>query len=78
MGISCFVSSGRSLDTAVQRVRLAESLGYEAAYVMNIAGRDALTVLTVYAGATETIRLGTGVVAARGGSGRRSATFLLA
>jgi alkanesulfonate monooxygenase SsuD/methylene tetrahydromethanopterin reductase-like flavin-dependent oxidoreductase (luciferase family) len=62
MGVGCFVSTGRSLDTAVERARLAESLGYEAVYVTHIAGRDSLTVLTVYATATERIRLGTGVV----------------
>jgi probable F420-dependent oxidoreductase len=62
MGVGCFVSTGRSLGTAVERVRLAESLGYEAVYVTHIAGRDSLTVLTVYATATEQVRLGTGVV----------------
>ncbi|HVE68394.1 MAG TPA: LLM class flavin-dependent oxidoreductase [Solirubrobacteraceae bacterium] len=62
MAVGCFVSTGRSLDQAVERVKLAEQLGYEAAYVTQIAGRDALTVLTVYALSTSTIRLGTGVV----------------
>src|SRR5947208_13956747 len=62
MAVGCFVSTGRSLDRAVERVRLAESLGYEACYVTHIAGRESLTVVTVYAGATQRIRLGTGVV----------------
>ncbi|MBA2765243.1 MAG: LLM class flavin-dependent oxidoreductase [Thermoleophilaceae bacterium] len=62
MGLSCFVSTGRSLDTAIARVQLAESLGYEAAYVTHIAGRESLTVVTAYALATERIRVGTGVV----------------
>lgn len=62
MGPGCFVSSGRSLDQAVDRVRLAESLGYDAAYCTHIAGRDSLTVLTAYALATERIRVGTGVI----------------
>jgi F420-dependent oxidoreductase-like protein len=62
MAVGCFVSTGRSLDQAVERVKLAEELGYEAAYVTQIAGRDALTVLTVYALNTSRIRLGTGVV----------------
>jgi F420-dependent oxidoreductase-like protein len=62
MAAGCFVSVGRSLDQAVERVRLAEELGYETAYVTQIAGRDALTVLTVYALKTSRIRLGTGVV----------------
>ena len=62
MGTGCFVSTGRSLDQAIQRVRLAESLGYESVYVTHIAGRESLTVLTAYALSTERIRLGTGVV----------------
>jgi len=62
MALGCFVSTGRSLDAAVTRVRLAEELGYEAAYVTHIAGRDALTVVTAYALATSRIRVGTGVV----------------
>jgi alkanesulfonate monooxygenase SsuD/methylene tetrahydromethanopterin reductase-like flavin-dependent oxidoreductase (luciferase family) len=62
MAVGCFVSSGRSLDTAVERVRLAQELGYESCYVNHIAGRESLTLLSIYASATERIRLGTGVV----------------
>src|SRR3954453_11356932 len=62
MAVGCFVSSGRSLDTAVERVRLAEQLGYEACYVTHIAGRESLTLITIYASATQRIRLGSGVV----------------
>jgi F420-dependent oxidoreductase-like protein len=61
MGLSCFVSVGRALDQAVERVELAESLGYEAVYVTHIAARDPFTVLGAYASRTERIRLGTGV-----------------
>jgi probable F420-dependent oxidoreductase len=62
MGLGCFVSVGRSLEQAVERVRLAEELGYESVYVTHINGRESLTVLTHYAARTETIRVGTGVV----------------
>ena len=62
MAIGCFISVGRSLDDAIARVRLAEELGYDAAYVTHIAGRDSLTVLAGYAAATSRIGLGTGVV----------------
>jgi len=62
MGAGCFISTGRSLQTAIGRVRLAESLGYESVYVTHIAGRESLTVLTAYALSTETIRVGSGVV----------------
>ena len=56
MAIGCFISVGRSLDDAIERVRLAETLGYEAAYVTHIAGRESLTVLAGYARGDERIR----------------------
>src|SRR4051812_30611507 len=62
MARGCFVSTGRDFQTALDRVRLAEELGYESVYVTHIAGRESLTVLTAYAMATERIRVGTGVV----------------
>jgi alkanesulfonate monooxygenase SsuD/methylene tetrahydromethanopterin reductase-like flavin-dependent oxidoreductase (luciferase family) len=62
MSIGCFIPAARSLDGAIERVKLAESLGYETVYVTHIAGRESLTVLTAYALATERIRVGTGVV----------------
>lgn len=61
LGLGSFISVGRDLQTAVERARLAESLGYESAYVTHIAARDPFIVLAAYAAATEKIRLGTGV-----------------
>jgi alkanesulfonate monooxygenase SsuD/methylene tetrahydromethanopterin reductase-like flavin-dependent oxidoreductase (luciferase family) len=58
----CFISPGRTIEGAIERVRLAESLGYETVYTTHIAGRESLTVLTAYALATGEIRVGTGVV----------------
>jgi F420-dependent oxidoreductase-like protein len=58
----CFISTGRSFEQAIERVKLAESLGYEAVFTTHIAGRESLTVLTAYALQTERIRVGTGVV----------------
>jgi alkanesulfonate monooxygenase SsuD/methylene tetrahydromethanopterin reductase-like flavin-dependent oxidoreductase (luciferase family) len=57
-----FISTGASLPQAVERVKLAESLGYEAVYVTHVAGRESLTVITAYALATSKIRVGTGVI----------------
>lgn len=62
MATGCFISTGRSLEPAIERVKLAESLGYESVYTTHIAGRESLTVLTAFALATSKIRLGTGVV----------------
>jgi F420-dependent oxidoreductase-like protein len=62
MAVGCFVSTGRSLDKAIERVQLADQLGYESVYVTQIAGRDAFTVLAAYGLRTERIRVGTGVM----------------
>ena len=62
MAIGAFIGTGRDLGRALDRVRRADSLGYESAYVTHIATRDSLTVLTYYATVTERIRLGTGVL----------------
>ena len=62
MALGCFISTGRSLEQAIERVKLAESLGYESVYVTHIAGRESLTVISAYALATSSIRVGTGVV----------------
>ena len=58
----CFIAPGRSLENAIERVKLAESLGYESVFTSHIAGYESLTVLTAYALATERIRVGTAVV----------------
>jgi alkanesulfonate monooxygenase SsuD/methylene tetrahydromethanopterin reductase-like flavin-dependent oxidoreductase (luciferase family) len=61
-GVGTFISVGRALDQAIERVQRAEALGYDSTYVTHIAGRDSLTVLMAYAAATQRIRLGTGVL----------------
>ncbi|MDT4932872.1 MAG: hypothetical protein QOK11_764 [Pseudonocardiales bacterium] len=62
MPLGTFISVGRSLGTAVDRVRLAERLGYHSVFTTHLAGRDSLTVLAAYGAATESIRVGTGVL----------------
>src|SRR3954470_17337449 len=61
MGVGCFVSVGRSLDQAVERVKLPEAVGYGFVYLTPISGREPFIVLSAYAQATSRIRLGTGV-----------------
>ena len=61
LALGSFISVGRDIATAIERAKLAESLGYESAYVTHIAARDPFIVLAAYASATSTIRLGTGV-----------------
>jgi F420-dependent oxidoreductase-like protein len=62
MGVGAFISVGKSIDRTIERLRSAERLGYESAYVTHLAARDSMTVLAAYAAATERIRLGTGVM----------------
>jgi probable F420-dependent oxidoreductase len=62
VGLSCYVSVGRSLETALQRVELAERSGYESVYITHVAGRDSVTTLMAYASRSERVRLGTGVM----------------
>jgi alkanesulfonate monooxygenase SsuD/methylene tetrahydromethanopterin reductase-like flavin-dependent oxidoreductase (luciferase family) len=61
VALGTFIGVGKSLETALQRVELAERLGYESAYVTHIAARDSITVLMAYACRSEKLRLGTGV-----------------
>jgi F420-dependent oxidoreductase-like protein len=61
-GIGAFISAGKSLQSALDRVRRADGLGLDAVYTTQIAGRDALSLLAAYASVTERVRLGTGVV----------------
>jgi F420-dependent oxidoreductase-like protein len=61
-GRGTFISVGKSLEQALERVKRAEALGYDSCYVTHIAGRDSLTVLMAHASVTERIKLGTGVL----------------
>src|SRR3954462_5644878 len=62
LAVGTFISVGRSLETAMQRVREAERLGYESAYVTHIPARGSVGVLAGYASRASTIQLGTGVM----------------
>jgi alkanesulfonate monooxygenase SsuD/methylene tetrahydromethanopterin reductase-like flavin-dependent oxidoreductase (luciferase family) len=63
-GIGTFISVGRSLDSALERVRQADALGFDSVYTTHIAARDSLSVLMAYASVSDRIRLGTGVLPA--------------
>jgi F420-dependent oxidoreductase-like protein len=62
LAVGSFIGVGRSLESAADRAKRAEELGYHSAYTTHIAGRDSLTVLAAYACRTERIKLGTGVL----------------
>lgn len=60
--VACVLAGGRSLERSLERVRLAETLGYEAVFVPQLAGRDALSMVTAFLLGSSTIRVGTGIV----------------
>jgi alkanesulfonate monooxygenase SsuD/methylene tetrahydromethanopterin reductase-like flavin-dependent oxidoreductase (luciferase family) len=62
LALGSFIAVRKSLETALQRVELAERLGYESAYVTHIAARDSITTLMAYAARSERLVLGTGVM----------------
>jgi probable F420-dependent oxidoreductase len=61
-GIGAFISPGRSLERALDRVRRVDSLGFDCVFVTHVAARDSLAVLMGYASASDRVRLGTGIV----------------
>src|SRR3954452_17252203 len=61
-GIGAFISAGRSLDSALDRVRLADELGFDSVFTTHIAGRDSLSLLMAYASVSERVQLGSGGV----------------
>ncbi len=55
-------------DQIIDKIRIAESVGVEAAFTAETWGRDQMTFLTQLAMATETIQLGTGIAPVYGRS----------
>ncbi len=62
--LAAFISPGKDLTSATDRVRTAEELGYETVFNTQTTGRDGLMVLAAYGAATSRIKLGTGVLPA--------------
>jgi len=61
--LAAFNPAGRSLDESVERAKLVEKHGYESLWTIQLPNaRDASLVLAAYAGATERVKLGTGVL----------------
>jgi F420-dependent oxidoreductase-like protein len=61
--IAAAIAPGRSLEQAVDRVRLAEEIGCESVWINQLsAERDSTLVLTAYAQATRRVGLGTFVL----------------
>lgn len=50
------------MQSAIERVQLADSLGYEAIYTTHIAGWESMIVASTFAGHCSHARVGTGVV----------------
>jgi alkanesulfonate monooxygenase SsuD/methylene tetrahydromethanopterin reductase-like flavin-dependent oxidoreductase (luciferase family) len=62
--LACFITPGKTLPDAVERVAAAETLGYETVFTTHTTMRDGLMTLAAYAHGTSTIKLGTGVIPA--------------
>ena len=62
MALAAYLNPGGDLAAAVDCVKLAETLGYDSAWVTHGLGRDSFLVLAAYAAATSRIGLGNGVV----------------
>jgi alkanesulfonate monooxygenase SsuD/methylene tetrahydromethanopterin reductase-like flavin-dependent oxidoreductase (luciferase family) len=58
---ACAIPAGRSFPASAERVKRAEELGYEAVFVGQTAGFDALSVVSAYAALTDRIRIGTSI-----------------
>lgn len=62
MRIGLFIRVDRALDEIVSDVRAAEQAGFQSAWLANVFGVDALTVLALAGRETSRIELGTAVV----------------
>ena len=61
--LAAFSPAVRTLENSIARARAAEKHGYESLWTTQLPGaRDAALVLAAYAGATERVKLGTGVL----------------
>ncbi len=62
IGIGIGITGGEGLDDAIRAIRRAEETGFDAAWLPNIFGLDAITTIAIAGRETERIELGTFVV----------------
>ena len=62
MALAAYLNPGGDLAATIDCVKLAETLGYDSAWVTHGLGRDSFLVLTAYAAATSRIGLSNSVV----------------
>jgi F420-dependent oxidoreductase-like protein len=62
LGLALDAWSDADVKLPIERVRLAERLGYDSVWTAEAYGADALTPLAYLAGCTDTIKLATGIV----------------
>lgn len=62
--LAVFVTPGKDIASGVERAALAESLGYDSAWVVQIGDREATIVAAALATGTDSIKIGTGVLPA--------------
>jgi len=60
--LAAFIPPARTIGAVTQRAQVAESLGYESVWVIQVAERDATIVAAAIAGATTKIGIGTGIL----------------
>lgn len=62
MRLGCFLLRPPSVEEALRRFELAESVGYDAAYATHVNGHDAFVLMAAAAVRTSRIQIGVGVV----------------
>ncbi|MBW3588762.1 MAG: LLM class flavin-dependent oxidoreductase [Actinobacteria bacterium] len=60
--LATFLEPGKSFSEGIDRLKLAESLGYDSVWVTQVGGREATVTASAYATETSRIKIGTGVL----------------
>ena len=62
--LGTFINAGKTFGESIERVKLADSLGYDSVWVSQIGDREATITAATYAMSTSSIKIGTGVLPA--------------